>query len=897
MPMVCHDSTFLPITKQNLFPGPRKPIQFIAILISFFAFSLHAWGAISFVQVNAATPQSSPTSVALPYTSAQTAGNLNVVVVGWNSTATTVSSVTDSKGNSYQLAVGPTTIAGVLSQSIYYAKNIQSAAAGTNTVTVQFAGAAAFPDIRIVEYSGADLNNPVDVTATATGNSTSSNSGTATTTTATDLIFGAGTTTSHYTGAGTGFTQRIITSPDGDIVEDKNVTTVGSYNAIAPQTSGSWVMQMVAFRTPVVSGGDTTPPTAPSNLTATAANNSQIDLSWAGSTDNVGVSNYLIERCLTSSCTFAQIGTSTGTNFSESGLSANTGYSYRVRATDAAANLSAYSNTASATTSSVVASLPVFVAEAHSATDGFGTAANMSTLNLNVTGSNRLLIVAWHSEYDAGLPDSWTVTDNGVAGTKIVDTDGYTGGSGNRRFRVYYWLNPPTGTNTIVVKLPVDNPNELAVVAALFNNVSQTNPLGAPVLDVSATARTGESETVPTTTADLVLHIIAEALVTTGTLGPGETSLVIANDGGHPQDGDASLWFSSKPGASPTTTVSSSGWASRVINGVGIALHGTIAAGPTGLSATTGSTSQINLSWTAPSGTFNVTNYLVERCQGSGCANFSQIGTVPAGTTTFGNTGLTPSTTYSYQVRATDGAGNFTAYSNTAVATTAAVVDTQAPTAPGNLGATAAGNTQINLSWVAATDNVGVTNYLVEGCITANCTFAQIGTTTSTTFNNTGLSSGTGYSYRVRAADAANNLGPYSNTANATSTAPDTQAPTAPSNLAATTASSSQINLSWTTSTDNVGVTNYLIEQCITASCTFTQVGTTANTAYNATALTANTNYSFRVRATDAAANLSAYSNTAVATTSAAPSGLVAAYAFNEGSGTTVTDLSGNNLT
>ena len=195
--------------------------------------------------------------------------------------------------------------------------------------------------------------------------------------------------------------------------------------------------------------------------------------------------------------------------------------------------------------------------------------------------------------------------------------------------------------------------------------------------------------------------------------------------------------------------------------------------------------------------------------------------------------------------------------------------DIQAPTAPSNLTATAASSSQINLSWTASTDNVGVTNYLVERCVTASCTFAQIATTAGTTFNNTGLTAGTGYSYRVRATDAAGNLSGYSNVATATTTAVDTQAPTAPSNLTATAASSSQINLSWTASTDNVGVTNYLVERCVTASCTFAQIATTAGTTFNNTGLTAGTGYSYRVRATDAAGNLSAYSNVANATTTA----------------------------
>jgi chitodextrinase len=63
-----------------------------------------------------------------------------------------------------------------------------------------------------------------------------------------------------------------------------------------------------------------------------------------------------------------------------------------------------------------------------------------------------------------------------------------------------------------------------------------------------------------------------------------------------------------------------------------------------------------------------VTGYQVEGCQGSLCANFAQIATVTG--TTFNNTGLTPSTSYSYRVRATDAAGNLSPYSNVASATT-----------------------------------------------------------------------------------------------------------------------------------------------------------------------------------------------------------------------------------
>ena len=332
----------------------RRQMRFLLlVVVASMALSLAMSAAptIAPVQGNYATPQSPQTTVSVVFTSAQAAGDLNVVVVGWNDSTSTVSLVSDSKGNIYQLAVGPTRMSGLLSQSIYYAKNITSAAAGANTVTVKFSPAAAFPDIRILEYSGADLSNPVDVTAGGTGSGGTSSSGAATTTNATDLLFGANMVRGATKSPGAGFTRRIQTTPDQDIAEDEMVTTTGSYSATAPVTSGAWVMQMVAFRTPVSGGGDTQPPTAPTNLGATAISGSQINLSWTASTDNVGVTGYLVERCQGTGCSsFAQIGTTAGTTYNDTGLTNATNYSYRVRATDAAGNLSPYSNIASATT-------------------------------------------------------------------------------------------------------------------------------------------------------------------------------------------------------------------------------------------------------------------------------------------------------------------------------------------------------------------------------------------------------------------------------------------------------------------------------------------------------------------------------------------------------------------
>ena len=204
--------------------------------------------ALAFVQVNAATPQTNQSTVSVTYANAQVVGDTNILAIGWNNATSNITSVTDSAGNMYQLAV-PTARGAGISQAIYYAKNIKAAAAGTNTVTVTFSASTPFVDIRALEYSGLDPVNPFDVGTSASGSGTSANSGTVTTTAAGALIFGAGITTGGFSAAGANFVNRIITTPDLDIAEDRFVTTTGSYSATASLGgSAAWVMQVATFR-------------------------------------------------------------------------------------------------------------------------------------------------------------------------------------------------------------------------------------------------------------------------------------------------------------------------------------------------------------------------------------------------------------------------------------------------------------------------------------------------------------------------------------------------------------------------------------------------------------------------------------------------------------------------
>lgn len=217
---------------------------------------------------------------------------------------------------------------------------------------------------------------------------------------------------------------------------------------------------------------------------------------------------------------------------------------------------------------------------------------------------------------------------------------------------------------------------------------------------------------------------------------------------------------------------------------------------------------------------------------------------------------------------ASSSAGAASAAANSSTSSTpntTAGPDVQAPTVPGNLMTTAVQPTRVDLSWTASTDNVGVTAYR----ILRNGT--QVATSAGTSYSDTGLTINTSYTYTVTAVDAAGNASsPSASVTVRTPAVADTQPPSAPNGLAAT-ASGTQISLSWTAATDNTAVTGYRVERCVGAACTdFAQIAMPGAVSHVDPALAANTAYRYRVRAADAAGNLSGYSNIASATTPAA---------------------------
>ena len=303
---------------------------------------------IAFRQIAWATPQTPQATVAVTYAAAQTVGNLNLVAVGWSTPAAVVTGVSDSSGNVYTVAAGPTVQAGVQAQVIYIAPNIRAAAANERGHgDVQRRGrVSGCADCGIQR---ARLVNPLDQAAGATGLGTTSNSGPVTTANANDLLVGANYVNSVTTAAGTG-TRRGGLRATATFWKIAWSPRPGACSATAAIISGNWVMQVVALRAAGGGGGHGSADGAGERGGDGAVEQpDQPDVDGLdGQRGGDGVSGGAVPGAGVPS--FVQVGTPTAASYSDPGLTAATSYSYRVRAADAAGNLSGYSTVATTTT-------------------------------------------------------------------------------------------------------------------------------------------------------------------------------------------------------------------------------------------------------------------------------------------------------------------------------------------------------------------------------------------------------------------------------------------------------------------------------------------------------------------------------------------------------------------
>jgi uncharacterized protein (TIGR03437 family) len=291
---------------------------------------------------------------------------------------------------------------------------------------------------------------------------------------------------------------------------------------------------------------------------------------------------------------------------------------------------------------------------------------------------------------------------------------------------------------------------------------------------------------------------------------------------------------------------------------------------PSTLQAVAVSQTQVNLTWSAPN--TNATKFHIERKSGAN-GSYAEIAVVPSTATSYQDTTVQPSTTYTYRMRSEGAAGGLSAYSSETSATTPAPPLPPAPI----LQATATSSSSVHLSWTSTA--TGIILFSAERRTTTG-TYSQISqpAATSTSFDDSGLTGSTTYLYRMRVETSAG-YSPYSNEVTVTTL----QAlPAAPTNLQATAISSSQVNLTWTNNAPDA--TGIRVESQPAGSASFTDIGAAATlTSAGITNLQPNTAYNFRVRAQNAA-GYSAYSNVAAATMLPIPKTVFLIHGIGQGS-------------
>jgi chitodextrinase len=654
-------------------------------------------------------------------------------------------------------------------------------------------------------------------------------------------------------GSGVGKVGSIATSTWASFDVTSIVTGNGTYNLVLAGTSTDGVdfssreatnkPQLVITTTAT---NDTSPPSKPANLHATATSAGRVDLSWSPSSDDVGVTGYEISRDGAVLATTGPV-----TTYADTSVAASTSYAYTVRALDAAGNRSDPSDAATVT-----------------------TPASPTSLTLAPTADS--LVRQASPSSNSGNQDTLRVdggTDPAVETYLRFTVPALSGTLQRATLRL--WVTSPTANGPAVYATG----GGWTETGITWNN--------RPARTGSGVADTGSLPAGTWATFDITQLIP----------GPGTYDIALA---GTSTDG---VYFSSREGSQPPQVVIdlSSGGGSGDQQPPSV---------PTGLGATVMSASRIDLNWNASTDDVAVSGYDIERN--------GTVFTTTGAQTTYSDTTVSPGTTYTYRVVARDLSGNTSDPSTGVTVTTPAQsqlfvpaadahVDESTPTT--NFGTTTTlrvdGGTGTHVEsylsfalsglsgtvrqamlrlWVSSGTGDGPivtptsTGWTENGITWSNkpaptgATITDIGGLSTGTWvdvdvTNTVVGNGT-YAFRLSGestdgVDFHSREGANDPQLVVTMGGPDTQPPTAPTNLHGTAGSPNQVDLSWTASTDDVAVANY---QIFRGSTQIATIGPTA-TNFSDTTVSADTTYTYTVRAGDRAGNTSAASNAVTVTT------------------------------
>jgi len=537
-------------------------------------------------------------------------------------------------------------------------------------------------------------------------------------------------------------------------------------------------------------------------------------LNWTAATDNVGVTGYDIYK---DNVLLANVGNVL--TYTATGLSLVTSYDYKIKAKDAAGNISGFSNTVTGSTvDSTAPSAPV-ITELSKTTTTVEFSRTNATDNVGVTGYN------WYKDGSIGATNT------------MVNPKTYSGLSPDTEYTFTCRAldaagNESVDSNTVVVTTASAVDTEAPVIGTLsFGTITGTTI----VLDWTAA-----TDNVGVTSYDIYRNAGGAGYGYHATVG----AVLTYTDLGLDDAVEYKYVIKAKD-----LENNESDYSNEVVTTTPDITDPSV---PT-LSVGTITETTIELNWT--SATDNVGVYSYNLWYTYNDVDWNAFGEIFSPTLTKVHTGLTADTYVRYSVRSKDAAGNNSDWSNEVTATT---IDETAPSVP-TLTEVSHDDTSVTLNRTTSTDNVAVDQYIWYRDM------VQWSNGNATTKTNSGLDPETQYSYTVTAIDAAGNESAHSNAVVVTTDAEiDTEAPVAGTLSLGTTGVTTQV-LNWTAATDNVGVAAYEIfkdgDYFATAGLVLT---------YTVTGLTADTEYDWEVKIWDDGYLNSSYTNLVTATTNAA---------------------------
>jgi len=544
-------------------------------------------------------------------------------------------------------------------------------------------------------------------------------------------------------------------------------------------------------------------PATPTGVTASAASATSVTVSWSSVT---GATGYKVYRSTSASGTYSKAGDATTASYTDTGLTANTTYYYKVSASNSVGE-SSQSSSVSAKTSESIPAVPSVWVSAVSSTS---------------------VTVSWSS-----------VT--GATGYKVYRSSSSSG--------TYSKVGDATTTSYTDTGLTVNT--------TYYYKVSASNSAGESAQSSSVSAKAEsipETPTGVTAEATSSSHIwVSWSSVTGATYysvyrsssssGTYSNVFNIINSGGYGDSGlTANTTYYYKVSAS--NSAGESALSSPVS-----AKTESIPSTPTGVTAEATSSSSITVSWSSVTG---ATGYKVYRSTSSS-GTYSKAG--DATTTSYTDTGLTANTTYYYKVSASNSAGESSQSSSVSAKTSVSI-----PATPSSVSATAESSSSIKVSWSSVT---GATGYKVYRSSSSSGTYSKAGDATTTSYTDTGLTANTTYYYKVSASNSAGESSQSSSVSAKTSAS--ISIPATPTGVSASAESSSSIKVSWSSST---GATGYNVYRSSSSSGTYSSVGDVTTTSYKDTGLAANTTYYYKVSAYNSAGESAQSSSSVSAKTS-----------------------------